>query len=953
MKDIKDVTGIEVAVRELNEAIIDAYEANCRAKPMSAEHRVPWWNGTLEGLRRKSRRLFNRAKGSGGWDEYKTVLSEYKKEIRKAKRGSWRDFCSEVKDLPTYARIHKLMSKDPAANFGLMERPDGTYTRDGKQTLELLLETHFPGSRMCEVPDLGTVAVCGTRPRPDEWRTSRGIFSRGRIKWALGSFQAFKSPGSDGIFPALLQRGLTEILGALRSIFVASLAVGHIPSPWTLVNVVFIPKAGKRPGNNPKSFRPISLTSFLLKTMEKVVGLHMREEVLKHRPLHPCQHAYREGRSTESALYALTRKIERTLEQGEVAMCAFLDIEGAFDNTSHTAILAALRGRGVEDVTCDWILAMLRERYVRAAAAGESAAVKVDRGCPQGGVLSPLLWSMVVDDLLIELDSTGVYSQGYADDIVVMVRGKFEETLVSVLQGSLNLIQNWCRGRQLGINPRKTTVVLFTKRTKLRGVPALRLGGEDVPLSDEVKYLGVTLDRRLNWKGHIDSALARARSAFWTSRRMIGTRWGLGPQMCDWIYEVMVKPMITYGAVVWWRATGTGAVRKKMDALQRQACLITTGAIRTTPTAAMEALLGWHPLHIKVGEVGRMGLYRLRSSGLIKERIDWDDVKNTAIEDSVLDMISDFSNHDLNIDQTFRVEIPSREEWNTGGPPMREGTVIWYTDGSKTESNVGAGVYGPTVGAEISQCMGKYCTVFQAEVHAIGLCAEENRRMGLTGKTICIFSDSQAALKSLWSPKVTSRVVWECLQTLNELGATNRVTLFWVPGHRGIEGNERADGLARAGSSSRFIGPEPFCGLSMSVAKDHLRRWANQEHQKYWACGSGLRHAREVIRLSSPGEARGLIRLDKTKLKAITELKTGHGPFKKHLHTMGLINDPVCRFCGMEEETAEHLLSVCEALCRRRLLHMGHAFPELGMIWQIPISGLLCFIRSTGLYGNI
>ena len=97
---------------------------------------------------------------------------------------------------------------------------------------------------------------------------------------------------------------------------------------------------------------------------------------------------------------------------------------------------------------------------------------------------------------------------------------------------------------QLGINPKKTAVVLFTKRTKLRDVPALRLGGEDIPFSDEVKYLGVTLDRRLNWKGHIDSALARARSALWTSRRMIGTRWGPGPQMCNLIYGVMVKPMI-------------------------------------------------------------------------------------------------------------------------------------------------------------------------------------------------------------------------------------------------------------------------------------------------------------------------------------------------------------------------------------------------------------------------
>ena len=100
---------------------------------------------------------------------------------------------------------------------------------------------------------------------------------------------------------------------------------------------------------------------------------------------------------------------------------------------------------------------------------------------------------------------------------------------------------------------------------------------------------------------------------------------------------------------------------------------------------------------------------------------------------------------------------------------MRDRTVIWCTDGSKTASSVNAELYGRMTRNDEE--------VFQAEVHAIRLCVEENFRMGLTGRNICIFSDRQAALKSLWSPKVTSKMVWECLQTLNEQGTTNRTVL--------------------------------------------------------------------------------------------------------------------------------------------------------------------------------
>jgi hypothetical protein len=96
----------------------------------------------------------------------------------------------------------------------------------------------------------------------------------------------------DGIFPALLQEGWEVLIPYLIRIFCACLATGYVPAMWRQVKVVFIPKPSRNSYCGPKDFRPISLTSFLLKTMDRPVDRFLRDEILLLKPLHPNQHAY-------------------------------------------------------------------------------------------------------------------------------------------------------------------------------------------------------------------------------------------------------------------------------------------------------------------------------------------------------------------------------------------------------------------------------------------------------------------------------------------------------------------------------------------------------------------------------------------------------------------------------------------------------------------------------------
>lgn len=93
----------------------------------------------------------------------------------------------------------------------------------------------------------------------------------------------------------------------IGKLFRASFAWGYIPTNWRKVNVIFLPKANK-PSDKAKSYRPVSLNSFLLKTMEKLLDVHLRNGIEATIPLNNAQFAYRKGKSTE---LAFTRSQQR------------------------------------------------------------------------------------------------------------------------------------------------------------------------------------------------------------------------------------------------------------------------------------------------------------------------------------------------------------------------------------------------------------------------------------------------------------------------------------------------------------------------------------------------------------------------------------------------------------------------------------------------------------------
>jgi hypothetical protein len=315
---------------------------------------------------------------------------------------------------------------------------------------------------------------------------------------------ASKAPGPDRITPRTLKTFAQELSPIFCQLFNNSLSNRTVPDVWK--TSIIVPIAKKPSPKEPNDYRPVALTSVVMKSMEKIVLRHLIE--VTGESLDPLQFAYRQNRGTDDACTVLTHQIVSHLETiGNYTRILFVDFSSAFNTMLPSVLIEKLCNLGVPPSLCQWLLSYLRGRTQKVRIGSTySKSNTTNIGAPQGCVLSPVLFTHYTNDHRGEAPHT--YVVKYADDTAIL--GLIGKNGEGEYRNTVETFVRTCDGEGLILNVGKTKEMVVDFRKKPAPLNPLLIKGEAIETCKSYKYLGLTISEDLTWEVHVDTARKKA-----------------------------------------------------------------------------------------------------------------------------------------------------------------------------------------------------------------------------------------------------------------------------------------------------------------------------------------------------------------------------------------------------------------------------------------------------------
>ena len=867
---------------------------------------VAWWTQELSIQRKRTnaaKRRLKRCKINAlvpiYQNQYLEIRRNYQAMIKEAKQNSWKIFCQTVNS----SNLWKL-NKTCKNNFSkkaiprTLRREDGTETLSSEDTAEALLEKFFPEDRV----DDDTIGQRHARAKSEEEWTSTSPnerdFSNDEVNLVIESLPTHKAPGPDGLDENITKLIHTALPSFWRTLFNKCLQLGCFPNKWKEASIAVIPKTDKNKLSSVNGYRGISLLSIPGKCFEKLTVKRLSEHLIRTGNIKQQQYGFKTGLSTEMAIRKVVEFTQDCKTKNLRSCIVALDFKGAFDNAWHPKILAMLKHYMCPGNIFRIIKSFLSDRSATLEVADSISSKRTSKGCPQGSVSGPTLWNLIADDLIDILtqfkDSLNVVM--YADDLILLIKGSSHDQIIQVFDRVFHKIEEWSEENKLDIAKEKSAIMpMFCRKVQLyRSHPIVK--NSKLNVVSQLPYLGVILDSKLSWNAHTTHLYNKSHNVLRALIRCSKTTWGLSFNHLVTIYKYCLIPMLTYASSVWYNLIRHKTQMNTLVKLQRQILIFMTKSYRSVSTEALTVIANVLPLELEI---------KLRND----IRALGQGQKPSAV-----------------IPETTKVEIPQRngelsvltlklELSETGGV----GDYTIYTDGSKTEDNVGAGMVVYRNGSEIfskSMKLNHQCTVFQAEIQGVQMAVNWIKYNWKQGTKYVINVDSQAALKAITTTKSTNPAVIQIrvgLYTLNP----NQVTFHWIRGHTGHHGNERADYLAKV--ESRWHNTVEYDKLPLSLCKQKLAVYYKNLWNKLYISSPKAIHTK----LFFPDvHCRQKTNILPTFI--LTQFLTNHGKFLQYLHRIGKTISPVCP-CEEDNQTAIHLLTRCRLLDTTRPRYLQNA----------------------------
>lgn len=934
LADIRSRNSVETAASTLQSLLFSAADQSiprCRNFPRTTH----WWNEDIAAARKVMLRLKRIKKRRSADNEAIKAFYDAKKAynlmVKDAKERTWMEFCTVEPNKNPWGVVYKLCAGKlrKTREITAVRRPDGTMTESAEESADVLMDAYFPDDD--ESQDSAGHRQVRLAALQDSVGNNDVDFTFDEVKSIVASLNPKKAPGIDLLSAEIIKEAFDALGPYITGLFNACLRLQTFPKEWKTSLLRIIPKGDKTDTTASGSARPICLIPLLAKVLDKLMINRIMYFLHKTGYLSHNQYGFTPQKSTEDAverLMSIINKIQEPEFTCPVSNIKYrkgvslysLDISGAFNSSWWPKIISELIAAKTPNNLVGLVKHYFQEREVVYEGKTFTKRRILTRGCPQGSCSGPGFWIVLFNVLLREEFGPDVYLVGYADDVVLVIGGRWMNSdrrrgqvgRGEIAERVLRRIDEVGISVYLKFNSAKTQRMEIAAlnnngtRKNLGRPNNVTMNGEVVKVVSTMKYLGIMIDDRLNWGPHIKYVKQKVRQFQRRLMTVAKANYGMSPTIVRQIYEGAIEPACTYLASVWGHRATNVKEQDRLESIQRPSLLAMTRGYRTISNEALPVIAACLPLHLRVRQIHE--IRQKKKAADVESRLPYLEEGHPA-EQFGLTAVSEAASDGIHI----------------------------YTDGSKMDSGVGSGfhaVHGESVIHEASYRLGPRCSVFQAELLAIERALDWS--MSQQDTPVTILTDSQASLMALQSRTSGHRLV-HAIKTLTKAHQTcgRQVLITWVRAHIGTPGNEAADRLAKAGSESTTL-TETYSLIPMAEVKLEAKRKYLQIWQEEWSSPKWYRD-REGQQHQNGRQTFPFLPSIRERMRNrsfipdhyLTMLLSGHGNCRHYFwNRLKTAARPECE-CGATEQTVRHLILDCQRFADIRRSILGLDVPTV------------------------
>ncbi len=292
-----------------------------------------------------------------------------------------------------------------------------------------------------------------------------------------------------------------------------------------------------------KNYRPISVLSSLSKVFERLLLKQIEPFIEKKLSAILC--AFKKGHSTQHALFRVVEIVRHCIDKGGVTAMVLMDLSKAYDCLPHDLLIAKLEAYGLGIDSLKLIYSYITDRKQRVKIGSSLSDWKtLPKGVPQGSVLGPLLFNIFINDFFYVIAHSQVCN--FADDNTVFACGETLEEVAISIENDMREAINWYKRNEMVANPETFQLIFFG--LKEENELCIDIQGNIIKMSDTVKLLGVTIDSKLNFNGHINTICQKAKNKVRAFSRVARN---LDSQKASLLYNSFIMTNFNYCPLIW------------------------------------------------------------------------------------------------------------------------------------------------------------------------------------------------------------------------------------------------------------------------------------------------------------------------------------------------------------------------------------------------------------------